>query len=110
MGFKEDLAEDIDKVFFDEDFFGSRHIFEGEEIVAIIDSEELEDMEKRLYKDVNYKDEIHKKPVLIFVREADMKRKLTVNSIVEFDRDMYKVAFISKKPGIWKMLLERNKV
>ncbi len=110
MGFKEDLAEDIDEVFFDEDFVGSRHIFEGEEITVIVDSEGLEEIEKRMDKTVNYKDEIHKKPVLLFVREADMKRKLTVNSAVEFDGEMYRVAFVSKSPGIRKMLLERHKV
>ncbi len=110
MGFKEDLEEDIDEVFFDEDVFGSRHIFEGEEITVVVDNEGLENMEKRQDKKVNYKDEIHKKPVLLFVRESDMKRKLTVNSIVEYDKEIYNVVMISKYEGVWKMLLERAKV
>jgi len=110
MGFKEDFKEDIDEVFFDEDFFGSRHIFEGEEIIAVVDSEGLEEMEKKQDKTANYKDELHKKPVLLFVRESDMKRKLTVNSIVGYDGEMYKVAMLSKQEGVWKMLLERTKV
>lgn len=110
MGFKEDIAEDIDEVFFDEDYFGSRHVFDGKEITAVIDSEGLEEMEKRLVRTTDYRNEIHKKPVLLFVREADMDRKLTVNSVVEFDGEIYRPAFISKNHGIWKMLLERNKV
>lgn len=110
MGFKEDLAEDIDEVFFDGDYFGSRHVFDGKEITVIIDSEGLEEMEKRLVRTANYKNEIHKKPVLLFVRETDMERKITVNSVVEFDGEIYNVAFISKNYGIWKVLLERNKV
>lgn len=110
MGFKEDLAEDIDEVFFDGDYFGSRHVFDGKEITVIIDSEGLEEMEKRLVRTANYKNEIHKKPVLLFVRETDMERKITVNSVVEFDGEIYSVAFISKNYGIWKVLLERNKV
>ncbi len=67
-------------------------------------------MEKRLVRTANYKNEIHKKPVLLFVREADMERKLTVNTVVEFDGEIYSVAFISKSYGIWKVLLERSKV
>ncbi len=110
MGFKEDIAEDINGVFFDEDYFGSRHVFDGKEITVIIDSEGLEEMEKRLVRTANYKNEIHKKPVLLFVREADMERKLTVNTVVEFDGEIYSVAFISKSYGIWKVLLERSKV
>ena len=53
MGFKEDLKEDINEVFFDEDVFGSRHIFEGEEITVVVDNEGLEEMEKRRDKKVN---------------------------------------------------------
>jgi len=110
MGFKEDMAEDIDGVFFDEDFFAIKQTFDGAEIPVIVDSYGLEELAKKSDKQTRYKDEIHKKQVLILVREADMKRKLTVNSAVEYGGSNYRVAMLSKNNGVWKILLERDKV
>lgn len=102
MGFLEDVAEDIDEVFFDEDFFGSRHNFDGKDILVIVDDEELDELKK------DWKDEVNKASVLLFVREEDMERKLTINSTVEFDEKVYFVNGIWKPDGVWKLLLGRN--
>lgn len=104
MGFRESLCEDIDSVFFDDEFFGSSHIFDGEEITVIVDDDGLEKLSRK------WRDEVHNNPVLLFVRESDMKRKLAVNSTVDYDGKMYFVSSLSKSEGVWKLLLERNKV
>lgn len=104
MGFKESVLEDIDQIFFDEDFFGSVHSFDGEEITVIVDEEGLDDIKR------TWKDEVHKNPVLLFVMEKDMKRKLTINSDVEYDGKMYFVKSLAKSDGVWKMLLERSTI
>lgn len=104
MGFLEDVQEDIDEIFFDEDFFGSLHNFDGREIPVILDAEGLEEMRKK------WKDEVNKASVLLYVRESDMERKLTYNSSVEFDNKVFFVNTISKMDGVWKILLGRNQV
>ena len=102
MGFLEDVLEDIDEVFFDEDFFGSIHNFDGRDILAIVDEEELEELRKE------WKDEVNKAPGLLFVQEKDMERKLTIGSTVEFDEKVFYVNGIWKPDGVWKLLLGRN--
>lgn len=109
MGFSEDALEDIDDVFFDEDFFGSRHNFDGRDILVIVDDEEAEELKKDWIKK-DWKDEVNKASVLLFVREKDMERKLTVNSTVEFDGKTFYVNGIWKPDGVWKLLLGRNQV
>jgi len=104
MGFKEDTTEDIDEVFFDDDFFSSTHNFDGRDILVIVDDEGLEELKK------DWKDEVNKASVLLFVREKDMDRKLTVNSTVEFDGKVFYVNGIWKSDGVWKLLLGRNQV
>ena len=108
MGFMEDLEDDIDEVFFDEDFFGSRHNFDGEDIVVILDEDEKQRNNgiSRMIK----KDESNKDLVLLFVRESDMKRKITINSSVTFDDKVLFVQSLSKSNGVWKMLLGRSQV
>lgn len=104
MGFLEDVLEDINDVFFDEDFYGSIHNFDGRDILVIVDDEEAEELKK------DWKDEVNKSSVLLFVPEKDMERKLTVNSTVEFDGKTFYVNGIWKPDGVWKLLLGRNQV
>ncbi len=104
MSFSEDIFDDIDELFFDQDFFGTLHNFDGEDIVVIVDDDYLEQQNKK------WKDEVDKNSVLLFVKESDMKRKLSVNSAVLFDRKDYFVHVISKQNGVWKILLGRSQV
>ncbi len=104
MSFSEDIFDDIDELFFDQDFFGTLHNFDGEDVVVIVDDDYLEQQNKK------WKDEVDKNSVLLFVKESDMKRKLSVNSAVLFDRKDYFVHVISKQNGVWKILLGRSQV
>lgn len=104
MSFSEDIFDDIDELFFDQDFFGTLHNFDGEDIVVIVDDDYLEQQNKK------WKDEVDKNSVLLFAKESDMKRKLSVNSAVLFDRKDYFVHVISKQNGVWKILLGRSQV
>ena len=39
MGFVEQVSKDIDDVFFDEGFFGSKHSLDNKEITVIVDED-----------------------------------------------------------------------
>lgn len=104
MGFMEDAAEDLDEVFFDEDFFATWHNFDGKDILVVVDEDELEEMKRK------WKDEVNKSSVLLYVQAKDMERKLAINSSVEFDGKLFFVNNLRKQDGVWKMLLGRNQV
>lgn len=106
MGFVDDIQEDIDFLFFDEECFGSRHLFDGDEIVVLVDDETSE----KWNRNKKWKDEVNNACVLLFVRECDMKRRLTIGSDVVFDRKDYFVSGLWKQTGVWKLLLERRQV
>ena len=78
MGFAEQVSKDIDDVFFDEGFFGSKHSLDNKEITVIVDEDALEEIKK------NWRDELVKKPVLIYVKECDIERKPSVGSVIEY--------------------------
>lgn len=48
MGFVEQVSKDIDDVFFDEGFFGSKHSLDNKEITVIVDEDALEEIKKEL--------------------------------------------------------------
>lgn len=109
MGFKEDAGADLDECFFDEEFFTSRHNIDGKEVPIIVDEDGLEEIRKAK-ADTKYRDEVHKRFILFYVRESDMERKLAINSEVDFDGRMYYINDIKKSDGVWKILLGRNQV
>lgn len=109
MGFKEDIAGDLDESFFDEEFFASRHSIDGKEVLVIVDEDGLEENGKTKAEN-RYRDEVHKRSILFYVREKDMERKLAINSQVDFDGKMYYVIDIRKPDGICRILLGRNRV
>jgi len=109
MGFKEDIATDLDESFFDEEFFASRHSIDGKEVLIITGEDGLEE-NKGAKAESRYRDEVHKRSILFYVRENDMERKLAINSEVDFDGGMYFVNDIRKLDGAWEILLGRNQV
>lgn len=110
MGFKEDVEADIGEVFFNSEEFGSLHEIDGEEITVVVASNERNDTAKRENEKDMWKDEIQKESILIFVKEKDMKRKLSVNSAIRYDGRPFFVNAINKQGGVWKLLLGRYQV
>lgn len=102
MGFVEQVSKDIDDVFFDENFFGSKHSLDNKEIIVIVDEDALEEIKK------TWRDELVKKPVLIYVKECDMERKPSAGSVIEYDGRPYTIQEISKQDGVWKILMGRS--
>lgn len=112
MGFLEDILEDLDEVFFDEDFYGSKHKFDGKDITVILAGDELLDNSKNKSREErrSYRDELIKKSLLLYVQEKDIERKLSVNSEVSFDGRMYFVHEESKQSGVWRILLGKEQI
>ena len=102
MGFVEQVSKDIDDVFFDEKFFGSKHSLDNKEITVIVDEDAFEEIKK------TWRDELVKKPVLIYVKECDMERKPSAGSVIEYDGRPHTIQEISKQYGIWKILMGRS--
>ena len=88
MGFVEQVSKDIDDVFFDEGFFGSKHSLDNKEITVIVDEDALEEIKK------NWRDELERKP--------------SVGSVIEYDGRPYTIREISKQDGVWKILMGRS--
>lgn len=109
MGFKEDVKEDLDGVFFDEDFFAEWHKLDGEDILVVVDEDELEEINRKEAEKI-YQGKVNKYSILFYVRESDIKRKLTVNSSLDYDGSMYFVNGLKKQGSLWRILLGRNQV
>ena len=102
--FMESIAEDLDNVFFDLDFFGSTHNINGKDTVIIIDEEELRSLQK------TDKNGIYKNDILLFIRAEDAGKKLKINSYLDVDGKRLFVHEVTETAGVYKAVMGRNQL
>lgn len=105
------IVADLDAVFFDMNAFASKHQVDGEEVIVVTDESELAEIKKSSGKDADgWIADINKHSILFYIREKDVKRKLTINSKVDFDGKLYFVNSLYKIGGCFKILIGREQV
>lgn len=106
--FMEEIADDIDEVFFDVDFFGSIHNVNGEDIPVIVDEDEMQKITKGKNE---MRDDVHKDEVLLFLRKKDIgDRRLKVNSILELDKKSMYVHDVKEEMEVFRVVLGRCRI
>ena len=111
MGLMDVIAADLDAVFFDTNAFAGVHLLDGEEVTVVTDEAELAEIKKSGGKDADgWIADINKHSILFYIREKDMKRKLTINSKLDFDGKLYFVNSLQKIGGCFKILIGREQV
>lgn len=110
--FKECFQDDLENAFFDVDEFASIHIIDGEKCSAVlIETSLLESKMPYGSRRMNPKETaINKVTHILFVRESELKRKITSNSLIVLDGKKLFVQSVKKTAGVCKLELGINAV
>ncbi|MBO5032140.1 MAG: hypothetical protein J6C19_07960 [Lachnospiraceae bacterium] len=107
MTFKEAYQDDLENAFFDEDEFADRHSIDGEECMVIVTDAKSEDAQKvygRAKTALNPKESaVSRISHIIYVREKDIKRKLTVNAVINLDGKNYFIHNVVRQEGMYRL-------
>lgn len=109
MNFKEAYLEDLGNAFFDLDEFASIHTIDGIECtVVLIDmsAEEAKSLYGRASNVLNPKETaIMKSSYVIYIRESEVKRKLSINAMINFDGRKYFIQEVTHTEGVYRLVI-----
>ncbi len=105
MGFKEQIQEDMEKVFFNEEEFAELHSINGREILVVEDSDEL----AALYigRDV-HTEQLFRDSILFHVRKGDLGMEPVTGMYLEYDGRCLLVTDVKEDEGMYTIILEVN--
>lgn len=104
MTFKEGFADDLQNVFFDLDEFASEHVIDGKTYTCVItrlDQAEAKMSYGLMHSTLNPKEhEINKATHVIYLRTADISRKLSTRANIRLDGKNMFIWDIDKVEGV----------
>ena len=104
MTLKEQMARDLESVFFNLDKFGSEHEIDGRTVTVIVDEDEL--TQRRIQSGGALKEAgLYDCDILFFARENDLAPP-PVDSILRFDGRLYMVTTSGVQDGMVTVALK----
>ena len=107
MNFKEAYEDDLEQVFFDEEEFASKHVIDGRECTIVLEKTGHEGARKyfsRSRSTFNPKETaVNKVQYIIYIREKDIERKLTVNATIILDGTKYFIQNVICQAGMYTL-------
>lgn len=109
MNFKEAYLEDLGNAFFDLEEFASIHTIDGEECkVVLIDksAEEARALYGKPSNIINPKETaVSKYSYVIYIQDAEVKRKLSVNAMINFDGKKFFIQEVTHTEGVYRIII-----
>lgn len=112
MNFKEAYADDLDVVFFNMDEFASEHTIDGKAYNVVVTRSDTEGGEPSRGEGNRVKNpkerDIASYRKKIYIRDRELKRKITPRSTIKFDGQNYFVDDVDHPEGVYILYLIRN--
>lgn len=109
MNFKDAYQDDLANLFFDEEELASRHNIDGVEYTIILMDMEKQGSRKyygRAKSTFNQKETaINLVKYIVYIRECDVKRKLTTNALINLDGKKCFIQDVWLQEGIYILTL-----
>lgn len=109
MDFKEAYQEDIDQTFFDMEEFASAHVIDGKECEVVLTNLSKTDAKMTcglMKATINPKETaINKLSYTLYIRDKDMRKKVTTNAVINLDGKNYFVQSVDHADGIYKLII-----
>lgn len=106
MGFKEQVQEDLDTVFFCGEEFAESHQVNGREILIIVDNEQLAEFYSRKSSAVT--EQIFTESILFYVRKNDLDFEPVPHQYLEYDGSGYLITDVKEDESMYAIVLEAN--
>lgn len=102
--FRDAYQEDLDNVLFDETEFAEKHVLDGEECLIILTEVNAAAVHDRGRSTLNPKETaINKVSYILFVRDRDLKRKVTSGAMITLDGKKYFVQDVKHPKGMYRL-------
>lgn len=112
--FKEAYTDDLEAAFFDEDEFASKHTIDGEECtIVLIDITSVDArMSYRSEKTslISKETAINKISYILYIRDTELKRKITSNALINLDGKKYFVQDVKHTEGMYRLAIGTHAV
>jgi hypothetical protein len=105
MGFKEQLLEDLDNVFFNTEEFAESHTINGTDINIVVDNDTLADL--YISKNANT-DELFTDKILFYVRKKDLSFEPVPGQYIDFDGSGYLITDVKTDDASYTIVLGAN--
>ena len=114
MSFKDDMMDDLDKVFFDNDEFAEVHKIDGRELLVVLTDVTDQDVRSTyglMKATLNPKETaIGKHLYHLFIRDRDTNRKYTNNSQILLDGQIMFIQSAKHAGGVWQLVIGKSTV
>lgn len=107
--FKEAYADDLESAFFDEEEFASKHTIDGHECTIVLIDVTSADarMTYRSEKTsmISKETAINKTSYILYIRDTELKRKITSNALINLDGKKYFVQDVKHTDGVYRLAI-----
>lgn len=114
MNFKEAYLEDLGNAFFDLEEFASKHMIDGEEYTIVLtdmSGEEARTLYGKNSSVLNPKETaIMKTSYVIYIQDTELKRKFSVNAMINLDGRKYFVQSVAHTEGVCRLAIGGHSV
>jgi len=104
VSLKDQIASDIDNVFFNPNDFAEEAIVDGRPILIIVADDFLND------KSEMYAEGLSRGEQLVFIREVDLNRMPNIGDQITIDKKKWYVKHAIKNKGVYEVRIGREKV
>jgi len=102
--FKDMVANDIESVFLNLDEFADKHLWDGKELVCVVDDDTMIEKYSAEF------DLLPKGSHLVYASAASFEKRPQVSSVVRFDKIIYTIDEIEEQMGMYRIFLARGNV
>lgn len=107
--FKEAYEDDLEAAFFDEEEFASKHTIDGEECTIVlidITSVDARLLNRSMKTSLIPKETaINKTSYILYIRDTELKRKITSNALINLDGKKYFVQDVKHTDGVYRLAI-----
>jgi len=107
MNFKDQLEKDLKNVFFNQNEFAEYHDIDGQQILAVIDSDQFNERPKDPAELYHLTNGIYRSSITIYVKSADYDKPV-IGQRISVDEEDYYVVSVSEDTGLLKIIATAN--
>ena len=105
MGFKEQLREDLDAVFFNPDEFAEKHSINGENVDIVVDNDALAEL---FIQRQTHTEQIFTDSIMFYVRKRDLVFEPVPWQYIDYDGHRYQITDVKTDDESYTIVLGVN--
>ena len=105
MGFKEQLTEDLDSVFFNSEEFAETHVINGSEVKIVVDNYKLAEL--YLSKET-HTEQLFTDSILFYVRKKDLDFEPVPGQCLEYDDRVFLISDVKTDYETYTVVMGAN--